>query len=85
MAGARSRSSRWNASTIRWRWHVGLDVDSTAILNALYRGEGVAAEDLERMVLLLRLEFRDPADAWRKWRGAPCTWDSPAGPIARSR
>jgi hypothetical protein len=23
----------------RWRWHVGLDVDSTAILNALYQGE----------------------------------------------
>jgi len=25
----------------RWRWHVGLDQDSTAILNALYRGEDV--------------------------------------------
>jgi hypothetical protein len=47
----------------RWRWHVGLDVDSTAILNALYRGEDVPAEDLERMALLFRLEFRDPAEA----------------------
>ncbi len=47
----------------RWRWHVGLDVDATSILNALYRGESVAAAELERMVLLFRLEFRDPRDA----------------------
>jgi len=47
----------------RWRWHVGLDVDATAILNALYRSESVAAAELERLVLLFRLEFRDPRDA----------------------
>jgi hypothetical protein len=47
----------------RWRWHVGLDVDSTAILNALYRGEGVEAAERERLIALFRLEFRDPADA----------------------
>ena len=47
----------------RWRWHVGLDVDATAILNALYRAESVAAAELERLVLLFRLEFRDPQDA----------------------
>ena len=55
----------------RWRWHVGLDVDSTAILNALYRGEEVAAEDLERMALLFRLEFRDPAEAIADLGGRP--------------
>ena len=55
----------------RWRWHVGLDVDATAILNGLYRGEEVAAEDLERMALLFRLEFRDPAEAIADLGGRP--------------
>ena len=55
----------------RWRWHVGLDVDSTAILNALYRGDEVAAGDLERMALLFRLEFRDPAEAIADLGGRP--------------
>jgi hypothetical protein len=55
----------------RWRWHVGLDVDSTAILNALYRGESVADSDLERLVLLFRLEFRDAADVVDEMAGRP--------------
>jgi hypothetical protein len=46
----------------RWRWHVGLDQDSTAILNALYRGETVDASDSERLVALFRLDFADPGD-----------------------
>jgi hypothetical protein len=41
----------------RWRWHVGLDIDATAILNALYRGEKVPAEELERLLLLFRMEL----------------------------
>ena len=55
----------------RWRWHVGLDVDATAILNALYRGEPVAAADLERLVLLFRLAFRDPEEALPELSGRP--------------
>lgn len=55
----------------RWRWHVGLDVDSTAILNALYRGEAVAAGDLERLVLLFRLQFADPREALPEMAGRP--------------
>jgi hypothetical protein len=55
----------------RWRWHVGLDVESTAILNALYRGETVEPSRLERLVLLFRLEFADPADASEDARGRP--------------
>ena len=55
----------------RWRWHVGLDVDSTAILNALYLGEAVAPEDLERLALLFRLEFADPAEAAPSLGGRP--------------
>jgi hypothetical protein len=46
----------------RWRWHVGLDVDASAILNALYRGEAVEAGDLERLVVLFRLGFLDPGE-----------------------
>jgi hypothetical protein len=54
-----------------WRWHVGLDVDATRILDALYRGEEVPRDDLERMVLLFRLEFRDAADAAAQMAGKP--------------
>jgi hypothetical protein len=55
----------------RWRWHVGLDADATAILNALYRGETVAPGELERLVLLFRLDFRDPAEARDDMAGRP--------------
>ena len=54
-----------------WRWHLGLDVDSSAILDALYRGESVDAETLERLVLLFRLTFDDPADARPEMAGRP--------------
>jgi hypothetical protein len=55
----------------RWRWHVGLDVDATAILNALYRGEEVDPEDLGRLALLFALRFRDDRDARPEVRGKP--------------
>jgi hypothetical protein len=54
-----------------WRWHVGLDVDATGILDALYRGQEVAPEELERMVLLFRLEFRNPSDVAAEMAGRP--------------
>jgi hypothetical protein len=64
MAGVRvSIEPRARIDDERWRWHVGLDVDASAILNALYRGEAVAADDLERLVLLFRLGFLDPHEA----------------------
>lgn len=55
----------------RWRWHVGLDQDATAILDALYRGEELEPEQLERMALLFRLEFRDPAQVIAEMAGRP--------------
>jgi hypothetical protein len=55
----------------RWRWHIGLDVDSTAILNALYRGETVEEAERARLAVLFRLEFRDPADAAPDVAGRP--------------
>jgi hypothetical protein len=55
----------------RWRWHSGLDVESTAILNALYRGESVPEATLARLVALFRLEFADPANALAEAAGRP--------------
>jgi len=44
-----------------WGWHVGLDAESTAILNGLWRGEEVEPGTLRRMLALFRLDFEDPA------------------------
>jgi len=43
----------------RWAWHVGLDGEATSILNALYRGEAVPEERLQRLLALFRLRFAD--------------------------
>ena len=45
----------------RWAWHVGLDVESTAILNALWKGEQVDAGRMRRILALFRMEFAEPA------------------------
>jgi len=55
----------------RWRWHVGLDVDATGILNSLYRGEEVAAEAMERLLVLFRLDFHRAADMRADVAGRP--------------
>jgi hypothetical protein len=55
----------------RWRWHVGLDVDASAILDALYRGEEVPAENLERLALLFVARFGDESAMLAEVRGKP--------------
>jgi hypothetical protein len=55
----------------KWRWHIGLDQDSTAILNALYRGEEVDSDHMQRLVALFRLDFRDPGDTIAEMAGKP--------------
>jgi uncharacterized protein DUF6352 len=42
-----------------WAWHVGLDAESTAMLNSLWRGEEVEPGTLRRMLALFRLDFED--------------------------
>ena len=42
-----------------WRWHIGLDRESTAILNAIYNGEAVSDDDQQRILALYRMEIRD--------------------------
>jgi hypothetical protein len=44
----------------QWVWHVGLDAQATAVLNALYRGEDVDEAQSRRMLCLFRLDFADP-------------------------
>lgn len=55
----------------RWRWHVGLDVDATAMLDALYEGEGIDAAVRERLAVLMRLRFSDEGDALPGMAGKP--------------
>jgi hypothetical protein len=55
----------------RWVWHVGLDVEASAIMNALYRGEDVEEDRLRRILALFRLEFRDPALMLARVAGRP--------------
>lgn len=43
----------------RWAWHIGLDVESTAILNDLWRGEDVDPGRMRRILALLRMDFAD--------------------------
>ena len=44
-----------------WAWHIGLDAESTAILNGLWRGGEVEAGTFRRMLALFRLDFADSA------------------------
>ena len=44
-----------------WAWHIGLDAESTAILNELWRGEDVDAGRMRRLLALYQLEFPDRA------------------------
>lgn len=55
----------------RWIWHVGLDTESTRILNSLYRGEATPADPRERILALFRLEFLDATAAIEALEGRP--------------
>jgi hypothetical protein len=45
----------------RWAWHIGLDAESSAILNELWQGGEVDAGRMRRMLALFALQFADPA------------------------
>lgn len=55
----------------RWAWHVGLDAQSTALLNDLWRGEEPEPERLARLLALFRLDFADAADMRADIAGRP--------------
>lgn len=54
-----------------WRWHVGLDVEATALLNDLYAGTVVDDERLARVVGLFRLQFANAAEMRADVAGVP--------------
>ena len=45
----------------RWAWHVGLDVESTALLNELWAGSEVDAGRMRRILALFRLDLEAAA------------------------
>jgi hypothetical protein len=55
----------------RWSWHIGLDTESTAVLNALYRGEPVDEARLSSLIALFRATFADSADMRPNLAGKP--------------
>ena len=60
-----------NIEEPRWAWHIGLDAESTAILNALWAGEEVEAGRMRRILALLRMDFAEPAEMRRDIAGRP--------------
>lgn len=55
----------------RWSWHIGLDSESSSILNALYRGANVDEAQLKRLMALFRASFLEPADMRPDVAGKP--------------
>jgi hypothetical protein len=45
----------------RWAWHVGLDTESTGILNELWGGGEIEPGRMQRLLALFALTFADPA------------------------
>jgi Family of unknown function (DUF6352) len=54
-----------------WRWHVGLDVEATALLNDLYEGREIEPDRMQRLVSLFRLDFADPLEMRADVAGKP--------------
>lgn len=54
-----------------WRWHIGLDVESTALLNALYNQAPVDDASMQRLISLFRMEFVNPAEMRADLAGKP--------------
>jgi hypothetical protein len=55
----------------QWVWHVGLDAQASAVLNALYQGEDVSTEQMARMLCLFRLDFVEPGAMRSELAGKP--------------
>jgi hypothetical protein len=55
----------------QWAWHIGLDADSTALLNDLWRGEEMEPDRLARLLALFRLEFADAGEMRADIAGRP--------------
>lgn len=54
-----------------WVWHVGLDAQASAVLNALYQGQDIDPAAGQRMLCLFRLEFDEPSAMRPEVAGQP--------------
>ena len=45
----------------RWAWHIGLDAESTAILNELWAGSEIEHGRMRNILAIFALQFEDPA------------------------
>ena len=54
-----------------WVWHVGLDVEASAMLNDIYAGGDVDEERMRRVVGLFRVDFSDAGAVQPEMNGAP--------------
>lgn len=55
----------------QWAWHIGLDANSTALLNDLWRGEEAEPDRLARLLALFRLDFADAGEMRADIAGRP--------------
>ncbi len=55
----------------QWRWHVGLDAESSRLLDDLYEDRAVEPERLARLVSLFKLNFQNPAEMRADVAGRP--------------
>jgi hypothetical protein len=55
----------------RWAWHIGLDAESTALLNDLWRGEEAGPDRRARLLTLFRLDFADAGNMRADIAGRP--------------
>jgi hypothetical protein len=54
-----------------WVWHVGLDVEASAMFNEIYAGGEIDEERMRRVVGLFRMDFTDSGALRTEMRGAP--------------
>jgi len=54
-----------------WLWHVGLDVEATGLLNAVYSGQALAEDDMRRILCLFSMQFADASLIRPELQGAP--------------
>jgi len=55
----------------RWAWHIGLDAESSAILNELWSGGEIEPGRMRNILAILALQFEDPAAMRADIRGRP--------------
>ena len=54
-----------------WRWHVGLDVTASTLLNNLYEGQALDESSQRQLISLFKLRFEDPQDMRADVQGKP--------------